>query len=219
MFDTKPSPQNGRCLGSFGILIHYFMQQPSYLLRCTPPTPPSWSFLLLLTHPSLKCLGAFWVQDFLIAQKDLYPIKKTSFPITFGGIGLILTTTIIPTTYLRDQALQLQSQLSWLLSINVPSFLWPWLEFTTTPSLSINTSKQRVIFYHPQFTRVFFHLKNSSCNKWFGFKIPSQNVYTIIPFSTCSLIGYPRPIVLEFYHVIAQGRAPCLQFKLVFLTF
>jgi hypothetical protein len=53
---------------------------------------------------------------------------------------------------------------------------------------------------------VFFHLNNSSCNKWFNFKIPSQSFYTIIPFLACSLASYLRPVVLEFYDVLAHGR-------------
>ncbi len=39
---------------------------------------------------------------------------------------------------------------------------------------------------------VFFHLNNSSSNKWFTFKIPSRYVYTIIPFPTCSPMGHLR---------------------------
>jgi hypothetical protein len=51
---------------------------------------------------------------------------------------------------------------------------------------------------------VFFHLNNSSNNKWFNFKIPSQSIYTIIPFLACSLMRNLRPIMPEFYHVLAQ---------------
>jgi len=37
--------------------------------------------------------------------KKLLTHKQTSFPITFGDIGFILTATIAPTTYLRNWAL------------------------------------------------------------------------------------------------------------------
>jgi hypothetical protein len=47
-----------------------------------------------------------------------------------------------------------------------------------------NTSKQPMIFYHPQLVHVFFYLNNSLGNKCFNFKIPSWSVYPIIPFST-----------------------------------
>jgi hypothetical protein len=40
-------------------------------------------------------------------------------------------------------------------------------------------------------------------NKWFIFKISFQNVCTIIPFLTCFLTGYLKPIVPVFYHVPA----------------
>jgi hypothetical protein len=59
--------------------------------------------------------------------------------------------------------------------------------------------------YCRELARVFFHLNNSYGNKWFDFKIPFQSVYIIIPFSTCFLMGYLKPIVLEFYHVLAKG--------------
>jgi hypothetical protein len=48
---------------------------------------------------------------------------------------------------------------------------------------------------------VFFHLNNSSGNKWFNFKISSWIIYTIIPFLACSLTRHLKPIVLEFDHV------------------
>ncbi len=53
---------------------------------------------------------------------------------------------------------------------------------------------------------VFLYLNNSLDNKWFNFKIPSQSVRTIIPSLACSPMRHLRPIVLAFYHVLAQGR-------------
>jgi hypothetical protein len=47
-----------------------------------------------LTPPSFKCLDTSWIQDPLIAHKQI------SFPIAFGGIRLILTTTIALIAYL-----------------------------------------------------------------------------------------------------------------------
>jgi hypothetical protein len=55
-------------------------------------------YKFLLTPPSFKCLGISWVQNPLIAHKQI------SFPIAFGGIRLILTTTIAPATYLGKWA-------------------------------------------------------------------------------------------------------------------
>ncbi len=82
-----------------------------------------------------------------------------------------------------------------------------------TLSFFNNTSRRHVISYHPQFAHVFLCLNNSSSNKWFEFKIPSWNVYTIIPFPTCSPTRYLRPIMPEFYHVLAYRRMFSLQFN------
>ncbi len=71
------------------------------------------------------------------------------------------------------------------------------------PSLSNNNSRRHVIFYHLQHTYAFFLLNNLSNKKWFNFKIPSWSVHTIIPFPTRSPTWYLRPIMLEFYHVLA----------------
>jgi hypothetical protein len=49
----------------------------------------------------------------------------------------------------------------------------------------------------------FFHLNNSLGNKWFNFKNPSWNVYTIIPFLACSSMGHLKLIMPKFYHVMA----------------
>jgi hypothetical protein len=67
--------------------------------------------------------------------------------------------------------------------------------------------------------RVLFHLNNSLTNKCFKFKIPSQNIYTIIPFPTCTSMEYLKPIVLEFYHVLAQRVGTWLIIWPIFLTF
>jgi hypothetical protein len=76
---------------------------------------------------------------------------------------------------------------------------------------SNNTSRQHVIFYHPQPVHVFLHLNNSSSNKWFNFKVPSWSIYTIIPFLACSPTRHLKPIMPKFYHVLAQGQAFNLQ--------
>jgi hypothetical protein len=60
--------------------------------------------------------------------------------------------------------------------------------------------------------RVFLHLKNSPSNKWFNFKTPSRSICTIITFLTCSTIGYLKPIMPEFYHVLGQRRTFGLQY-------
>ncbi len=60
-----------------------------------------------------------------------------------------------------------------------------------------------MIFYCLRHTCAFFLLNNLSNKIWFNFRIPSWSIYTIIPFPTCYPTRYPRPIMLEFYHVLA----------------
>jgi len=122
--------------------------------------------------------------------------KQVSVLITFDGVGLISTSTITPTTYLRSWA---------LVTLVIPTRFMvdqhPFLLEALT-RVDNNTSRRHVIFYHPQAMHVFFHLNNSSSNKWFNFKIPSQSIRTIILFLACSSMGHLRPIVPEFYHVL-----------------
>jgi hypothetical protein len=87
-----------------------------------------------------------------------------------------------------------------------PSFLKLWRKLTITPSLSNNTSKHDVIFYHLQHEHLSLLLNNSSDNIWFIFKIPFQNICTIMSFLTWFLTRYLKPIVFKFYHVLALGR-------------
>ncbi len=42
--------------------------------------------------------------------------------------------------------------------------------------------------------------------------IPFQSVYTIITSLTCFSTRYMKPIMLEFYHILALRWAPSLQF-------
>jgi len=83
----------------FGILIYCFVQQLSYLLCCTP-TSSIFNPLFPFTPPSFKCLdlrsGCFDSLEIPLAH------KHASFPITFGGIEFILTTTMVAAIYLRS---------------------------------------------------------------------------------------------------------------------
>ncbi len=131
--------------------------------------------------------------------------KQTFLWITFNYIDLISITPIALTTYLRSWALVALIIIARYI-VDHFSFLFEPLAWVATPPFfSSNISKWHVIFYCPQFTHVFLHLNNSLNNKRFDFKISFQNVCTIIPFLTCFLIGYLKPIMLEFDHVLAQG--------------
>jgi hypothetical protein len=88
----------------FEILIHYFMQCPSYLLKCTPPSSTfieSVIFLYFSLHKMFGCI--FGLRSFDIPKGPLAH-KQTSLPIIFNGVKLILTSTIAPTIYLRNWA-------------------------------------------------------------------------------------------------------------------
>ncbi len=88
----------------FGILIRCFVQCPLYILQCTPPYSTFRKSLISFDssfHKVFRCLlgpGSFDSLEGPLAH------KQASFPITFGGIGLISTSTSAPTTYLGSWA-------------------------------------------------------------------------------------------------------------------
>jgi hypothetical protein len=138
--------------------------------------------------------------------------KQASFPITFGGIGFVSTSTITRTIYLRSWAFVIAIIVDRFM-LNQHPFLLEALAWVDNDTFPFEQHFKVICdFYHPQPMHVFFHLNNSSCNKWFNFKIPSQNVYTIIPFLACSWTVYLRLIMPEFFHLLAQGWVPSLQF-------
>jgi hypothetical protein len=65
----------------------------------------------------------------------------------------------------------------------------------------------------------FFCLNNSLGNKWFNFKISFWIVYTIIPFSTCSLVRYLKPIMLEILLCSGPKVGAWFTYRLIFPTF
>jgi hypothetical protein len=89
---------------AFGILIHYFMQCPSYLFKCTPPSSTFIEFIIFFDfslHKMFRCIFGLRPFD---SPKGPLAHKQTSLPITFNGIKLILTSTVAPTTYLKNWA-------------------------------------------------------------------------------------------------------------------
>jgi hypothetical protein len=108
----------------FGILIFCFMQCPSYLLRYTPPSSTIIESFISFDSPLHKMFGHLFGPRSFNSPKGTLVHKQASFLITFGGIGLILTSTIAPATYLRNWAfVTLILVTLWL--INVLSFLKP----------------------------------------------------------------------------------------------
>jgi len=84
---------------AFGILTHYFMQRPSYLLQCTSP-----SFTFTFDFSLLQVFGCLLSPRSFDNPKRPLTHKQIFFPMTFGGIKLIPMTTITPTTYLGNWA-------------------------------------------------------------------------------------------------------------------
>jgi hypothetical protein len=88
--------------GTFGILVHCFVQHPSFFLQWTPPFS---TFIKSLI--SFDC-SFHKVFERLLGLKSFDnpegPLghKQSSLPITFGGIGFIFTSTIAPTTDLGN---------------------------------------------------------------------------------------------------------------------
>jgi hypothetical protein len=81
------------------------MQQPSYLLRCTPPISNFMESLISFDYSLLQVFGCLLGLRSFDNPKGCLVHKQASLPITFGGIKFILTTTMIPTTYLWSWAL------------------------------------------------------------------------------------------------------------------
>ncbi len=90
---------------AFGILICCFMQCPLYFLQCTPPSSTFIESFISFDSSFHKMFGCFLGPRSFDYLKGLLVHKKTSFPITFGGVGLILTSTITPLAYLGSWAL------------------------------------------------------------------------------------------------------------------
>jgi len=97
-------PRMGDVHMAFGILNHCFMQRPSYFLWCTPPSSTFIESLISFDSSFHKMFGHLLGLGSFDSLKGILVHKQTSFLITFGGIELISTSTIAPTTYLGSWA-------------------------------------------------------------------------------------------------------------------
>jgi hypothetical protein len=89
---------------AFGILNHCFMQHPSYFLWCTLLFSTFIESLISFDSSLHKMFGHLLGLRPFDSLKGPLARKQTSLPITFNGIGLILTFTIAATTYLGSWA-------------------------------------------------------------------------------------------------------------------
>jgi hypothetical protein len=135
---------------AFGIKIHCFMQRPSYILQCTPPSSIFTKSLISFDFSLLQMFGCIlgpWSFDSL---KRPRVCKQTSFLITFSGVEFILTSTIAPTTYLGNWTFVI-SVIAIRCMLDQHPFLLEALTWINNNNfLSNNTLRRHVIFYHPQ---------------------------------------------------------------------
>jgi hypothetical protein len=97
-------PRMGDVQVAFAILTCCFMQRPSYLLWCTPPSSIFIKPFISFDSPFHKMFRHLLGPRSFDSHEGPLTHKQTSFLITFGGFGLISTSTITPTTYLRNWA-------------------------------------------------------------------------------------------------------------------
>jgi hypothetical protein len=87
---------------AFGILIHCFMQCPSYFLWCTPPFSTFTKSFISFDSSFLYMFGCLLSLRSFDSPKGLLACKQTFLLIIFSGIGLILTTHHHPSNLFRE---------------------------------------------------------------------------------------------------------------------
>ncbi len=90
---------------AFGILAHYFMQHPSYLLRCTPSSCTFIKSPISYDSSFHKVFGCLLGPGSFDSPKGPLACKQASLPITFDSVKFISTSTITPIAYLGSWAL------------------------------------------------------------------------------------------------------------------
>ncbi len=195
---------------AFRILTRCFVQCPLYLFKCTPPFSTFIKSLISFDSSFHKVFGRLLDPGSFNSLKRLLTHKQSSFPITFSGIKLILTSTITPITYLRSWA--------HVVSIIVVKFMVNQHPFFLEALARVDNNtfpfQQHISFLATLQGNMWYSTTPNSCmcssiwtthrgNKWFNFKIPFWNICTIIPFLACFSTGHLKPIMPEFYHVLA----------------
>jgi hypothetical protein len=89
---------------AFGILIHCFMQWPSYLLQCTPPFSTFIKSLISFDSSFFQMFGHLLGLGSFDSPKRFIAHKQASLPIIFDGIKFILIVIIALITYLKSWA-------------------------------------------------------------------------------------------------------------------
>jgi hypothetical protein len=90
---------------TFGILTHYYAQQPLYQLCCTPLSPTFIDSIISFDSSLFQMFGhLLGLRSFDSLEGPIFH-KQASLLIILGGISFISTSTIAPTTYLKSWAL------------------------------------------------------------------------------------------------------------------
>jgi len=97
-------PRMGDVQIVFGIVIHCFVQRPSYLLQCTLPSFTFTNFFISFDSSFLQVFGhLLGSRSFDILEGPLVH-KQASLPISFGIVKFILTIAITLIVCLRNWA-------------------------------------------------------------------------------------------------------------------
>ncbi len=130
-------------------------------------------------HP-LQMFGHLLGPTSFDSLKGLLDYKQAFLPITFSGIGFIPTTTIALTTYLRSWALVV-SIIIVRLMVDQHFFLLKTLTWIDNNTFPFQQHLKATCDFLSPLTHVSFLLFQQLIKQqWFHFKIPFQNIYTII---------------------------------------
>ncbi len=180
------------------------MQHPLYLLQCTPPFSTFIKSFISFDSFLHKMFGhLFSLGSFDSPERPLV-CKQASLPITFGGIRFISTSTIAPTTYLESWAL-VGLVIAVRFMVDHCPFLLKALTWVDNNTFPFQQHLKATCDFLPPPARVcFLPFEQLIGQQMLNIKIPSWSVCTIMPFFTCFSMGHLKPIVLKFYHVLAQ---------------
>jgi hypothetical protein len=71
----------------FGVLIHYFMQRPSYFLKCTPSSSTFTESFIFFDSSLLQVFGCLLGLGCFDSPEGPLAHKQVSFPMIFDGKG------------------------------------------------------------------------------------------------------------------------------------
>ncbi len=186
---------------AFGLLIHCFMQWPSYLLWCTPPFSTFIKFLVFFYSSILQVfgrllgLGSFDSQEWFLVHKQVF------LPIAFSGINFMSITTIAPMSYLKSWAF-VASIITVRFMVNQRPFLLEALTWVNNNTFFFQQHlKAPCDLLLPPTLCVLFSLWTIHRELMVWLQDSILECLHHIPFPTCSSTRYLKPFVFESFHV------------------